>query len=157
MRRWLPSESVSPLRVGSTPFKIGYVEQPEIRTGYTALLANNTEISRVLGRICTNFDKLWQRKAFLNWYLAAGMTEEQIMAMRASAGNLWILHRCAEESGAAAVSARSPASLPSVPVASAQRPAAVTLAQPRNSCRTRLPTSPRPHPRRSRPIPCADP
>jgi hypothetical protein len=63
-------------------------------------LANNTEISRVLDRICGNFDKLWQRKAFANWYLNEGMTEDQINDMRSSVQELIQLYQVAEESGA---------------------------------------------------------
>jgi hypothetical protein len=66
------------------------------------LLANNTEIARVLDRICHNFDKLWQRKAFANWYLNEGMNEEQIIALRASAQELIQSYQVAEESGAKA-------------------------------------------------------
>jgi hypothetical protein len=66
------------------------------------LLANNTEIARVLDRICHNFDKLWQRKAFANWYLNEGMSEEQIINLRASAQELIQSYQVAEESGAKA-------------------------------------------------------
>jgi hypothetical protein len=84
-----------------TAFKIGYVEQGGANHRKSmVMLANNTEISRVLDRICQNFDKLWQRKAFANWYLNEGMTEEQINGMRASVEELIQLYRVAEESGA---------------------------------------------------------
>jgi hypothetical protein len=66
------------------------------------LLANNTEIARVLDRICHNFDKLWQRKAFANWYLNEGMSEDQINTLRASAQELIQSYQVAEESGAKA-------------------------------------------------------
>lgn len=86
-----------------TAFKIGYVEQPGIsHRKSVVLLANNTEIARVLDRICHNFDKLWQRKAFANWYLNEGMTEDQIKALRASAQELIQSYQVAEESGAKA-------------------------------------------------------
>jgi hypothetical protein len=86
-----------------TAFKIGYVEQPGISHRKSmVLLANNTEIARVLDRICHNFDKLWQRKAFANWYLNEGMNEEQIIALRASAQELIQSYQVAEESGAKA-------------------------------------------------------
>ncbi|WP_176159439.1 tubulin beta chain [Prosthecobacter debontii] len=83
-----------------TAFKIGYVEQPGItHRRSVVLVANNTEVSRVFERICSNFDKLWQRKAFANWYLNEGMSEEQITAMRASAQDLIQSYRVAEETG----------------------------------------------------------
>ena len=86
-----------------TAFKIGYVEQCGISHRKSmVLLANNTEIARVLDRICANFDKLWQRKAFANWYLNEGMSEEQINALRASAQELIQSYQVAEESGAKA-------------------------------------------------------
>lgn len=86
-----------------TAFKIGYVEQSGISHRKSmVLLANNTEIARVLDRICHNFDKLWQRKAFANWYLNEGMNEEQIVALRASAQELIQSYQVAEESGAKA-------------------------------------------------------
>jgi hypothetical protein len=86
-----------------TAFKIGYVEQPGISHRKSmVLLANNTEIARVLDRICHNFDKLWHRKAFANWYLNEGMSEEQINALRASAQELIQSYQVAEESGAKA-------------------------------------------------------
>lgn len=86
-----------------TAFKIGYVEQPGVSHRKSmVLLANNTEIARVLDRICHNFDKLWQRKAFANWYLNEGMSEEQINALRASAQELIQSYQVAEESGAKA-------------------------------------------------------
>ena len=56
----------------------------------------------MLDRICHNFDKLWQRKAFANWYLNEGMSEEQINALRASAQELIQSYQVAEESGAKA-------------------------------------------------------
>ena len=84
-----------------TAFKIGYVEQAGISHRKSmVMVANNTEISRVLDRICHNFDKLWQRKAFANWYLNEGMTEAQINDMRASVQELIQLYQVAEESGA---------------------------------------------------------
>ena len=84
-----------------TAFKIGYVEQPGIAHRKSmVMLANNTEISRVLDRICHNFDKLWQRKAFANWYLNEGMSEQQINDMRSSVQELIQLYQVAEESGA---------------------------------------------------------
>jgi len=84
-----------------TAFKIGYVEQAGISHRKSmVMLANNTEISRVLDRICHNFDKLWQRKAFANWYLNEGMTEAQINDMRSSVQELIQLYQVAEESGA---------------------------------------------------------
>lgn len=88
-----------------TAFKIGYVEQSGISHRKSmVLLANNTEIARVLDRICHNFDKLWQRKAFANWYLNEGMSEEQINTLRASAQELIQSYQVAEESGAKAKS-----------------------------------------------------
>jgi hypothetical protein len=72
------------------------------------LLANNTEVARVLDRICHNFDKLWQRKAFANWYLNEGMSEDQINALRASAQELIQSYQVAEESGAKAKVQDSP-------------------------------------------------
>ncbi|MFZ4766524.1 MAG: tubulin beta chain [Roseimicrobium sp.] len=84
-----------------TAFKIGYVEQAGSNHRKSmVMLANNTEISRVLDRICHNFDKLWQRKAFANWYLNEGMSEQQINDMRASVQELIQLYQVAEESGA---------------------------------------------------------
>jgi hypothetical protein len=84
-----------------TAFKIGYVEQAGASHRKSmVMLANNTEISRVLDRICHNFDKLWQRKAFANWYLNEGMSEQQINDMRASVQELIQLYQVAEESGA---------------------------------------------------------
>ncbi len=84
-----------------TAFKIGYVEQAgSSHRKSMVMLANNTEISRVLDRICHNFDKLWQRKAFANWYLNEGMSEQQINDMRASVQELIQLYQVAEESGA---------------------------------------------------------
>lgn len=84
-----------------TAFKIGYVEQAGMNHRKSmVMLANNTEISRVLDRICVNFDKLWQRKAFANWYLNEGMSEQQINDMRASVQELIQLYQVAEESGA---------------------------------------------------------
>ena len=44
----------------------------------------------------------WQRKAFANWYLNEGMSEEQINALRASAQELIQSYQVAEESGAKA-------------------------------------------------------
>ena len=86
-----------------TAFKIGYVEQSgQAHRKSMVLLANNTEIARVLDRITANFDKLWQRKAFANWYLNEGMSEEQINALRASAQELIQSYQVAEESGAKA-------------------------------------------------------
>lgn len=84
-----------------TAFKIGYVEQGGISHRKSmVMLANNTEVSRVFDRICHNFDKLWQRKAFANWYLNEGLTEDQINEMRASVQELIQLYQVAEESGA---------------------------------------------------------
>ena len=86
-----------------TAFKIGYVEQSGMSHRKSmVLLANNTEVARVLDRICHNFDKLWQRKAFANWYLNEGMSEDQIEALRASAQELIQSYQVAEESGAKA-------------------------------------------------------
>jgi hypothetical protein len=62
----------------------------------------------VLDRITANFDKLWQRKAFANWYLNEGMSEEQINALRASAQELIQSYQVAEESGAKAKVQDSP-------------------------------------------------
>lgn len=100
-----------------TAFKIGYVEQSGISHRKSmVLLANNTEIARVLDRICANFDKLWQRKAFANWYLNEGMTEDQINALRSSAQELIQSYQVAEESGAKAkVQDTGRASLPKAP------------------------------------------
>jgi hypothetical protein len=96
-----------------TAFKIGYVEQPGVSHRKSmVLLANNTEIARVLDRICHNFDKLWQRKAFANWYLNEGMSEEQINALRASAQELIQSYQVAEESGAKAKVQDSSADIP---------------------------------------------
>jgi hypothetical protein len=84
-----------------TAFKIGYVEQAGANHRKSmVMVANNTEISRVLDRICHNFDKLWQRKAFANWYLNEGMNEQQINDMRSSVQELIQLYQVAEESGA---------------------------------------------------------
>ena len=84
-----------------TAFKIGYVEQPGTSHRKSmVMVANNTEISRVLDRICHNFDKLWQRKAFANWYLSEGMSEQDINEMRSSVQELIQLYQVAEESGA---------------------------------------------------------
>ncbi len=92
-----------------TAFKIGYVEQPGVAHRKSmVLLANNTEVARVLDRICHNFDKLWQRKAFANWYLNEGMSEDQINALRASAQELIQSYQVAEESGAKAKVQDSP-------------------------------------------------
>lgn len=92
-----------------TAFKIGYVEQAGVSHRKSmVLLANNTEIARVLDRICHNFDKLWQRKAFGNWYLNEGMSEDQINALRASAQELIQSYQVAEESGAKAKVQDSP-------------------------------------------------
>jgi hypothetical protein len=86
-----------------TAFKIGYVEQSgNAHRKSMVLLSNNTEVARVLDRITANFDKLWQRKAFANWYLNEGMSEEQINALRASAQELIQSYQVAEESGAKA-------------------------------------------------------
>jgi hypothetical protein len=86
-----------------TAFKIGYVEQSGIAHRKSmVLLSNNTEIARVLDRVCANFDKLWTRKAFANWYLNEGMSEDQINALRASAQELIQSYQVAEESGAKA-------------------------------------------------------
>ena len=77
------------------------------------MLANNTEIARVLERICNNFDKLYQRKAFLNWYLKEGMTEELITAIRLAVGDLLTSYKRAEASGAGSGrKASSPAPAP---------------------------------------------
>jgi hypothetical protein len=92
-----------------TAFKIGYVEQSsQAHRKSMVLLANNTEVARVLDRICHNFDKLWQRKAFANWYLNEGMSEDQINALRASAQELIQSYQVAEESGAKAKVQDSP-------------------------------------------------
>ncbi|MBL9143282.1 MAG: tubulin beta chain [Verrucomicrobiaceae bacterium] len=92
-----------------TAFKIGYVEQAgTAHRKSMVLLANNTEVARVLDRICHNFDKLWQRKAFANWYLNEGMSEDQINALRASAQELIQSYQVAEESGAKAKIQDSP-------------------------------------------------
>jgi hypothetical protein len=92
-----------------TAFKIGYVEQAgTTHRKSMVLLANNTEVARVLDRICHNFDKLWQRKAFANWYLNEGMSEDQINALRASAQELIQSYQVAEESGAKAKVQDSP-------------------------------------------------
>lgn len=92
-----------------TAFKIGYVEQPGVAHRKSmVLLANNTEVARVLDRICHNFDKLWQRKAFANWYLNEGMSDDQINALRASAQELIQSYQVAEESGAKAKVQDSP-------------------------------------------------
>ena len=86
-----------------TAFKIGYVEQAGVSHRKSmVLLANNTEVARVLDRICANFDKLWQRKAFANWYLNEGMSEDQINVLRSSAQELIQSYQVAEESGAKA-------------------------------------------------------
>lgn len=102
-----------------TAFKIGYVEQAGVSHRKSmVLLANNTEVARVLDRICANFDKLWQRKAFANWYLNEGMTEEQITELRSSAQELIQSYQVAEESGAKAKvqsSGRPVAVAPSLP------------------------------------------
>lgn len=96
MRERIPLTSWIP-----TAFKIGYVEAPGIsHRKSTTMLANNTEIARVLERICNNFDKLYQRKAFLNWYLKEGMTEELITAIRLAVGDLLTTYKRAEASGA---------------------------------------------------------
>ncbi len=96
MRERIPLTSWIP-----TAFKIGYVEQAGIsHRKSTTLLANNTEIARVIERIATNFDKLFQRKAFLNWYLKEGMTEELIGAIRQAVGELVSSYARAEQSGA---------------------------------------------------------
>ncbi len=92
-----------------TAFKIGYVEQAgTAHRKSMVLLANNTEVARVLDRICHNFDKLWTRKAFANWYLNEGMSEDQINALRASAQELIQSYQVAEESGAKAKIQDSP-------------------------------------------------
>lgn len=101
-------------------FKIGYVEQAGIsHRKSTTLLANNTEVSRVIERICGNFDKLFQRKAFLNWYLKESMTEELIAATRASVGELIAGYQRAEASGAGGKPKAAPAP------AAAPKPAAL--------------------------------
>ena len=83
-----------------TAFKIGYVEQAgQTHRKSVVLVANTTEISRVFERIAANFDKLWQRKAFANWYLAEGMTEEQINEMRQTVTILIQKYQEAETSG----------------------------------------------------------
>jgi hypothetical protein len=95
MREKIPLTSWIP-----TAFKIGYVEAPGIsHRKSTTMLANNTEIARVLERICNNFDKLYQRKAFLNWYLKEGMTEELIGAIRLAVGDLVTTYKRSEASG----------------------------------------------------------
>ena len=96
IKKTLPMTSWIP-----TAFKIGYVEQPSASHRKSmVMLTNNTEVSRVLERICLNFDKLWKRKAFANWYFNEGMTEEQINKMRVSVQDLIQLYQVAEESGA---------------------------------------------------------
>ncbi|NNE90788.1 MAG: tubulin beta chain [Verrucomicrobiales bacterium] len=95
MRTKLPLTSWIP-----TAFKNGYVDEPGVNHRKSiVLLANNTEISRVFARICDNFDKLWERQAFANWYFSEGMTEEEISAMRASAGELVEIYKAAEATG----------------------------------------------------------
>lgn len=108
-----------------TAFKIGYVEQSGVSHRKSmVLLANNTEIARVLDRICGNFDKLWQRKAFANWYLNEGMSEEQINALRASAQELVQAYQVAEESGAKAKKQNEGGTARTAPVAAAAAPPA---------------------------------
>jgi hypothetical protein len=83
-----------------TAFKIGYVEQAgAAHRRSMVLVANNTEIARVLDQITEKFDKLWHRKAFANWYLSEGMTDDQINELRASAQELVQSYQLAEESG----------------------------------------------------------
>ncbi|MCB1236020.1 MAG: tubulin beta chain [Verrucomicrobiae bacterium] len=83
-----------------TAFKIGYVDEPGVHHRKSiVLMANNTEIARVFERICNNFDKLWERKAFANWYFSEGMTEEEISEMRATTGDLIDIYKAAEASG----------------------------------------------------------
>jgi hypothetical protein len=118
-----------------TAFKIGYVEQPGIAHRKSmVLIANNTEVARVLDRICHNFDKLWQRKAFANWYLNEGMSEDQINALRASSQELIQSYQVAEESGAKAkvqdspeIAARAMAREPSSGDSSGDRSPTVSL------------------------------
>ena len=95
MRTKLPLTSWIP-----TAFKNGYVDELGVAHRKSiVLLANNTEIARVFERITANFDKLWQRKAFANWYFSEGMTEDEISAMRAQAGELIDIYNAAESSG----------------------------------------------------------
>jgi hypothetical protein len=90
-----------------TAFKIGYVEQAGVsHRKSTTLLANNTEIARVIERIANNFDKLFNRKAFLNWYLKEGMTEELIGAIRTAVGDLIATYKKAEDSGSKGAKAK---------------------------------------------------
>jgi len=104
-----------------TAFKIGYVEKPGTSHRKSCVLvANNTEISRVLERICVNFDKLWERQAFANWYFSEGMTEDQINGMRRSVGEILSIYKTAEDRGPA-VTAASPATV--TPTGTASLPA----------------------------------
>ncbi|MEZ5303919.1 MAG: hypothetical protein R3F11_25255 [Verrucomicrobiales bacterium] len=52
------------------------------------LVANNSEIGMIFERICAQFDQLWSRQAFANWYLGEGMTPEEIAAARRGVGDL---------------------------------------------------------------------
>ncbi len=95
MRKKLPLTSWIP-----TAFKNGYVDEPGVNHRKSiVLLANNTEIARVFERITANFDKLWERQAFANWYFSEGMTEDEINAMRAQTGELIDIYNAAEASG----------------------------------------------------------
>ena len=94
-RKDLPLSSWIP-----TAFKIGYVGQRGlVHHKSMVLIANNTEVATALDRLCQNFDKLWERKAFANWYLSEGMEEEEIAEMRENVGELVREYRAAAVSG----------------------------------------------------------
>lgn len=66
-----------------TGLKTGSVENPgHFYTKSLTMLANSTAAAGILERVLVKFDMLWKRRAFANWYLQAGMTVEEIEAMR---------------------------------------------------------------------------
>ncbi|NNE90790.1 MAG: hypothetical protein HKN23_04015 [Verrucomicrobiales bacterium] len=50
------------------------------------VVVNSSSIGQWLEELCDRFDQLWERKAFANWYLDAGMTEAEIENLRREVG-----------------------------------------------------------------------
>ncbi len=96
-----------------TAFKIGYVNEPSLtRNKSMVMIANNTAVADVLERICDKFDQLWTRKAFANWYIDAGMTDEDIESSRDFVRSLIDAYTCAGESGKKSIEASARVSRP---------------------------------------------
>ena len=75
---WCPTG----FKIGINNSEPGYIENGEMAKSNRSLtlISNSTSVQQVFGRVCTRFDKLFSRRAFMKHYILS-RTEEMDMIM----------------------------------------------------------------------------